>query len=164
MKQSLLQETNKTNPTRRMKPAYRAEQLHNQSTPMEEMLSTNEQNVPRRWNMPTDSLLECGAIHKSNVSTKMNNLQMRTIAYCEVHLRSRPSHFQRSTGTAETTREDTRWKIWDELRASGSTAIIQNYRACRTVTMVRTPAFRETEVSIQKPVYGQRIWCAYYLV
>jgi len=36
----------KTHPARRMKPTYRTEQLHNRSTPMEEMLCKNERNAP----------------------------------------------------------------------------------------------------------------------
>jgi hypothetical protein len=32
--------------------------------------------------------------------------------------------------------------------------MIQNSRACGTVTMVRTLLFRETEVRVPKPEYG----------
>ena len=87
------------------------------------------------WSTPTDTLLECSAIDESNAPTKMRNLP----------------------------REDMRWKIWDELRACGSKAIIRNSRTCRTVTMVSTLAFRETEVSVHNPMYGRGIWYVCFL-
>ena len=91
----------------------------------------------------------------------------------QTHLRRwrtyrRESLHERSALTVDTSedrlrwlrmREDMRWKIWDELRARGSKATIQNSRACGTDTMVYTPAFRETEVSVQKPVYGRGMIC-----
>jgi len=62
----------------------------------------------------TYTLLECSAIHESNVPTKIENLQMRTIAHGKVHLRLRHSLLQRSTGALETTKrsymmQDKRW-------------------------------------------------------
>jgi len=98
-----------------------------------------QREVHNCWSTSTDTLLECSAIHESNAPTRIKNLQMRTIAHCEVHLRSRPSHFQILTGTVETTKrryemKDMRWKIWDELCAHGSKATIQNSRACGTET------------------------------
>jgi len=62
-----------------------------------------QREVHYAQNMSADTLFECSAIHESNASTIINNLQMRTIAHCKVHLQWRPSDFQRSTETAEPT-------------------------------------------------------------
>jgi len=147
MKRILLKETNKTHSTRRMKPTYRAEQLHYPSIPTEEMISPDERYVPRTcstpqlklptktknstielhlrrrilaqrevhycWSTPTDTLLECSAIHESNAPSKIKDLQMRIIAR---ELRTYSRHHDASDDRLRwlRMREDMRWQIWDE--------------------------------------------------
>ena len=56
--------------------------------------------------------------------------------------------------------DDCEWdKERDELRGSSSKATIQNSWAWGTNTVVYTPAFRETKVSLQYPMYGRGMIC-----
>jgi len=112
--------------------------------------STIESHLKRRiiaqrevhycWCTPTDTLLECSAIHEPNAPTKMKDLQTRAIA-------PQKCTYSRLHDTSEDRlkwlrmRKDMRCRIWDELRAHGSKDVIQNSTACGTVTMAHASVY-----------------------
>jgi len=57
---------------------YEDEELYNRITPKAENHCT--MRSAQLSSTPTDTLLECSAIHESNAPTKMKDLQMRIIA------------------------------------------------------------------------------------